>query len=117
MPKDNQEIVNDFKAKLWRLGLTSKDIDIYVDAFLTTYGNARELEGVEKITKEILNWNQLRINEWHKTCLTNDFNNGRFWEAKDTQVHVMGLVAEHMSFYSKSVATYDTEAKVKSEIK
>jgi len=44
MPKDYQE-VEAFKAKLWELGLTAKDID--VDAFLTTYGNSR----VEEIIK------------------------------------------------------------------
>jgi hypothetical protein len=48
-------------------------------------------EAKEELLARIQEWNQDRIEEWVKTCLTETFDNGRFWEAKETQGFLKAL--------------------------
>lgn len=52
--------------------------------YLRTLLEKKEAEKVELLAR-IQEWNQDRVEVWHKTCLFETFDNGRFWEAKDTQ--------------------------------
>lgn len=46
------------------------------------------------VVEEIQKYNNDRVKEWHKTCLVETFDNGRFWEAKDMQQHLLATARE-----------------------
>ena len=105
MTKDYQE-VEAFKAKLWELGLTAKDID--VDAFLTTYGNARELQGVEKAKKEVEEYSK-GIAKLHDRMIGSTHEDCKMMLAFD--MHSRRVAIKHIT------KRLDHIAKVKSELK
>lgn len=56
-----------------------------------TYTATEVEEIVRECLGEIKEWNNDRVKECYKTCLSEKFDNGCFWEAKEMQQYLLSL--------------------------
>lgn len=78
---NKEQILKDLRNELLENPDAITD-DAFWDLFssaLSDYEKVVKRETIEEVREEIHN----RKGEWHKTCLQDQFVNGRFWEAQE----------------------------------
>lgn len=100
MTKTNESLLEEAKNKIYHLEATAgalqfeEGVETVLRTLLKEKDKEKEeavAEAKEELLARIQEWNQDRIEEWVKTCLTETFDNGRFWEAKETQGFLKAL--------------------------